>query len=340
MLIVEKFEGTATEIGRAHGRAFCHSIASNLSHFVEHPNDRWSHVEADAKAWFLKLRDRHFQQWPWLYDEMLGISEGANISFDLIQQLNFRIWQYPFYGQSHACSSFVIILSDGTIVAGGSLDDPRWAYGCVRIKPINGYEIITLPVCGTTWGNRGMNSTGLSLGVSSLPLKGFRADINSIWQQDICFRIILQTCASCQDVVEFCQKYPFFANSMVVDKTGSYTALSCTPAELKIHSPGVKCLTNHALEEHMECFRLKGWDGKIESDTSVARLSLLRKWVEQKDHRVALSEVKKFICNRSEEQSSINNSLTAFMMFSIPAQNKIWIADMPVTIEKLQVFNF
>ncbi len=166
MIIREVIQGTPRERGLAHGRAFRHVIAANLGLFVEQPAS-WGGQQSEAQAWFRAQREKHYATWPWLAEEIAGIAEGAGLPLDLVERLNFRIWQYRFYGTGQCCSSFVGTLQDGRTIIGGALDDPRWIYGFVDVRPADGLRYMTFPVCGTAWGNRGMNEAGLVLSTSS-----------------------------------------------------------------------------------------------------------------------------------------------------------------------------
>jgi hypothetical protein len=94
------------------------------------------------------------------------------------------------------------------------------------------------------------------------------------------------------------------------------------------------------LEEHTTFFRSNGWNGKIESSTSLSRYVQLASWIAQNERKITESGVLESICDRKNEQSDINNSTTAFMMLAIPKHTKMWIADMPVTVEKFHEITF
>ena len=136
MLLKETFAGTPRQIGLAHGRAYRHLIAINTARLVERPNPNLpDDMIPDAERWFRKQRERHFDLWPWLADEVRGIAEGSGVPHALIERLNFRIWQFSYYGRGHACSSFAGRAKDGTWITGGTLDDPRELYGFCEVQP-------------------------------------------------------------------------------------------------------------------------------------------------------------------------------------------------------------
>src|SRR5690606_29984868 len=128
MFFLEKLHGSPRQVGLAHGRAFKHVIASNCGWSVQHPNATWSDRIDQGEAWFAMQRDRHFDRWPWLAEEMAGIAEGSGIALGLIERLNFRIWQCGLYGAGSGCSNFIATMPNGQLLVGGSLDDPRYIY--------------------------------------------------------------------------------------------------------------------------------------------------------------------------------------------------------------------
>ncbi len=342
MLFRETFRGGPHALGLAQGMAYRHLIAAVVSAFAEHPN-AWTDQRVEAEAWFGAQREKHFDVWPWLADEISGIAQGSGIPRHLIERLNFRIWQYPVYGVGKACSSFVGDLADGRTIIGGSLDDPRWIYGFVDVQPVDGLRYMTFPICGTVWGNRGMNEAGLVLSTSSQVLDGLRFGADSVWQQDLCVRVLLQTCVTCEDVLAFCHEHPFFHNIIVADSRGRYAAFTCGPLGVHQYGPSVRCLTNHLLPQVEDEFRRAGWDGSIRSDTTRRRWEQLATWLNERNGRLTLEEAKRVLASRPYWPSgSVNNVGTAVMILAIPQAEprSLWVADRPVTAEKFAEYAF
>jgi hypothetical protein len=342
MIYRYKFSGSPGAIGLEHGKAFRGSIEAIISIFVEHPNEMWSHRRDEALAWFRHMRDKHYNEWPWLAEEIAGIAKGAGIELELIEQLNFRTWQYPLIHQGHACSSFAAKMHDGNLISGGSLDDPRWLYAFTDIAPAGGLRFMTFPICGTAWGNRGMNGAGLVLGISSQNLRGLRFDPNSIWQQDICFRLLLQTCSNCEDVLEFCRYRPFIANICAADSSGNSVVFNNGPFGLHVYQ-GASAITNHVLPELEDFYTRRGWDGSNDVASTYARLERLNNWIEHRDGRITLDEAKTEMARRDGwPNRTVNNPMTAFIMLAMPQRQprSMWAASGPVTTQNFQAFDF
>ena len=112
-----------------------------------------------------KLVEKH---WPWYAEEMHGVAEAINGKYEDVLLLNLRAWQYADYGKHHR-ARVVPVWPSGwptvTWLAPVALDDPIEYYcGPVHVTPDTGYRFITFPITGTSWGNRGMNNAGLSVG--------------------------------------------------------------------------------------------------------------------------------------------------------------------------------
>jgi hypothetical protein len=343
MIFKETFSGTPYSIGLAHGRTYRHIIGGNVSWMLVHKaltigKDK----EAAAQKWFKVQRERHFDEWPWLADEMKGASEGAGIPLDLIQQLNFRIWQYHFYGIGHCCSSFAAHARDGTVITGGTLDDPRELYVFCQINPKKGFRQMTFPIAGTCWANRGMNDAGLVINVSSLPLTKLKFDPLKIYQQDLCVRIIKQTCETVHDVRDFCNKYPFFLHILAVDANGDILSLAACDSGANEYPQGTMCLTNHAFGPVDMKLKQRGYDGTIPAKTSKPRLDCLNQWIKKVDGKLTLAEARKKAADKTGWPASITNPWTACAMLAQPQKDKntLWVCDKPVTPSGFQPHRF
>lgn len=336
-------KGNAYKIGVAHGEAFHEVIATNLAMLLDdwhrHGNANWLD---EAESWAYKQAQRHGELWPWLRDEMRGIADGSGQSVDRIILLNFRVWQYNIYGAGAMCSSFLGHAADGTLVTGGALDDPRELYGFVDVAPDAGYRFMSFAICGTVWANRGLNEKGLSVGVSSQPLKGLQAGNIPTWQQDICLRVILQECATCDDVLQFCETHRFLMNFVVADATGNHESFTVSPLGVFRFASEVNCLTNHLLSSLHDAHRAGGWDGAVLADTSETRLRSLQDWLQDRDGKFTLDEIFDYLGSSGPREAAVNNFDTAFMTVARPQcmPPEFYVAEKPVTSGGFRRFSF
>lgn len=276
-----KLHGTSEVIGRAHGESCRTAILANLKELVHRESyEPLPREDRNFRAWMHGQEALVEKHWPWLLKEMRGVADGSGVAYEDILLLNLRTWQYDFYGKPPAecCSSMLVTLVDGALACAGALDDPREYYcGPVHVAPDRGYCFVTFPITGTSWGNRGMNSAGLALGISSQPLPGLRRLSHAVIQ-DLAARAILQTCSTVGEVREFCREHPFTMNLVCADAQGGVLCAHQTAAglfELPVKE-GWCVLTNHVADEGVRR-RLHnlGVASFPESPTSRARLERL-----------------------------------------------------------------
>jgi hypothetical protein len=343
MIFKETFSGTPYQIGQAYGRAYHHIIGRNVSWMLVAKDSMIGEKKIPAaEKWFRAQRERHFDEWPWLADEMKGIASGSGVPLDFVQQLNFRVWQYNFYGTGHCCSSFVAHAKDGTVITGGTLDDPRDLYVFCEFRPKKGFRQMTFPIAGTCWANRGMNDAGLVLGISSLPLSKIKFDPLKIYQQDLCIRIIFETCSTVAQVRDFCDRYPFFMHILAVDANGDSLAIGACDNGANSYPDETLCLTNHAFGPLWNGLKKRGYDGTIPSKSSKPRLQTLDRWIKRVDGKLTLAEARTKMAEKKGWPASINNPSTAFAILAQPQKDRktLWISDKPVTPDGFLPFRF
>jgi predicted choloylglycine hydrolase len=323
------FEGTPNEIGIAYGKRFAEAVSRNMRVLL---GERVPAQDPAFRAWVRsqeKLVEKH---WPWYAEEMHGVAEAVNGKYEDALLLNLRAWQYAFYGAppAQACSSLAIRLADGHMACAGALDDPIELYcGPVRFATRGSYRVLTFPITGTSWGNRGMNSEGLSVGISSQLLPGLRRRDHAVIQ-DIAMRAMLQTCASVAEVREFCHCHPFTMNLVCVDAAGGVFCAQHTAAGLReIKVQDACALTNHILEEDTEHWlRERGVQDFPRSPTTVPRRDKLLRFIASAKGKCTAGEVKALVARRDDaDPASIHNSGSIYLTYACPqaAKTILWI---------------
>lgn len=249
-------QGSPDEIGFAHGTTSKALISDNIKSLVAPRSS--SPAEADSlrkyNDWIVqqeRLLDRYF---PELLEEIAAIARGCGESYEHCLKLNLRVWLYHLYTDipGNACSSVAMKLANGTLALAGALDDTAQYYpGAMKIIPQKGFRFITWPIGGTVWGNRGMNSAGLSIGESSQILPGLKPPSNYLCA-DLALRIILQYCSTVAEVEEVCRRFSFNLNLIATDKSGGVFAAHRTVSELFVASRQAPCvLTNHISDDEL-----------------------------------------------------------------------------------------
>jgi hypothetical protein len=171
---VHSVSGTAQQIGAASAEALAEQTLRNLSILVLREGyEPLPREDRGFREWWGGQEGLVRRLWPWMLEEMEAVAGALDVSYEDILLLNLRAWQFEFYGAvsepaGRACTSVAMTLADGTVATAGAIDDPIDYYcGPVRIEPAEGHRFISFPMAGTSWGSRGLNGLGLSLGISS-----------------------------------------------------------------------------------------------------------------------------------------------------------------------------
>jgi hypothetical protein len=326
-------EGTHYHIGRTLGTTYAAQVHANLRVLVHRigytplPLDNTAFVD-----WMQRQERLIAEYWPWLIDEMQGIADGAGADFRDILLLNLRPWQWDdCRDPSVHCSSLVVHLQNGTVANAGTLDDSR-EYYCdpLRIVPESGYRFITIPVAGTSWGMRAFNSAGLAIGISSQLLPGLRPSPDAI-NQDLATRVIAQSCATVDEVRQFCARHPFNQNLVCSDARGGVFCAHATAAGVyELSSSAPYCLTNHIVSDEIRtaltCQGVRTFADLAQSQAR--RMNLLH--FLQRDSQCCADDVRAFIITRDDaDPGSITTPGTIVATYANPQVDPggFWIAD-------------
>ena len=334
-------QGEPLELGRQQGRAVRSQIHANVAALLGNFIEGKGPAPEVIRAWQKRLREFCFDHWPWLQPEIAGIAEGAGIDRELAELLSFRAWQYEDYHKG-ACSSFALPDSNGKILTGGTLDDPRFLYTIAQVQPTQGLRYLSFPIAGTVWANRGMNESGLSLGISSLLCPGVKFELEKLVPVDLVFRDMLQFCGTVAEVEARCRKFSFFCNLLAVDRHGGIFASSNYCGDLTVYPPknGTARLTNHPVEPAATALRARGYTGPEAGAYSTERMAQIDAWISRQAGRVTVAEAVSFL-GSEKKFGCVNNPNTSFATISVPQDNPhaLWIAQQPVTSEGFYAFD-
>ncbi|MDB6169174.1 MAG: peptidase [Verrucomicrobia bacterium] len=335
-------QGAPHDLGRQHGAALRSQIHANvgalLAGFFRGTS---SPLLEEIRAWQKRLRAFCFDHWPWLEDEIQGIAEGAGLDRTTAELLSFRAWQYEAY-HAGACSSFALPGSDGKILAGGTLDDPRFLYAVAQVQPTAGLRYLSFPLAGTVWANRGMNEAGLALGLSSLLCPGVTFELGHLVPVDLVFRSMLQFCSTVAEVEAGCRKFHFFGNLVAVDRHGGVFASAnyCGGMTTYPATDGIARLTNHPVEPAANALRARGFTGPDPGAFSTERLAQIDAWIAAQTRRASVRDAAEFLGGASQF-GSVNNPNTAFATIAVPESDAsvLWVAQQPVTADAFYAFD-
>jgi len=327
-------QGGDLERGRRHGASLRAQIHANVAELLGNLLPASSPARrAQILAWQKRLRVFCCDHWPWLPAELQGIAEGADLDLATVELLNFRAWQYDAY-HAGACSSLAVPDEHGHILTAGTLDDPRHLYAVVQCQPVTGLRYLSFPIAGTAWANRGMNESGLALGISSLLCPGVKFALDRLVPVDLVFRDLLQFCSTVAEVEARCRQFDFFGNLIAVDRHGGVFSSSNYCGELTVYPApgGMAALTNHPLEPAATALRARGYIGPEPSAFSVERLAQLTAW--NRDHfgRATVTAARALL-GTAAQSGRVNNPNTAFATIAVPQADPhtLWVAQQPVS---------
>ncbi|MCF7688538.1 MAG: hypothetical protein K9M98_02075 [Cephaloticoccus sp.] len=335
-------QGDPRELGRQQGGAVRSQIHANIAVLLGDflTGARAAQMEK-ISMWQSRLRTFCFDHWPWLQEEIHGIAAGAGIEVELAELLSFRAWQYEVY-HAGACSSFALPGADNHVLAGGTLDDPRFLYTIAQVSPTTGLRYLSFPIAGTVWANRGMNESGLALGISSLICPGVIFDLNQLVPVDLVFRDMLQFCTTVAEVEARCRQFKFFCNLIAVDATGAVFSSSNYCGDFTAHpvDRGQACLTNHPIGAADTALRQRGYTGPDAGGYSVDRLDQITAWMTVHNGRAKVDDAIALL-GATPRTGRVNNQHTAFATIAQPQTDPhtLWIAQQPVAPTAFQPFD-
>ena len=335
-------QGDPRALGRQQGTALRSQIHANVGALLgDFLTGAKGPPPDEIRAWQQRLRTFCFDHWPWLQPEIAGIAEGAGIEPELAELLSFRAWQYEIY-HAGSCSSFALPGVGGKVLNGGTLDDPRCLYTIAQVQPTSGLRFLSFPLAGTVWANRGLNESGLALGISSLLCPGVKFELEKLVPVDLVFRDLLQFCSTVAEVEARCRKFDFFCNLVAVDRHGGVFSSSNYCGELTSYptSAGTAALTNHPLEPAATALRARGYTGSEPGSYSVERLAELTTWNSAHLGRATVADAQAFL-GAERKFGGVNNPNTAFATIAVPQAHPhiLWLAQQPVAAAGFQAFD-
>jgi hypothetical protein len=356
------FTGKPRDLGRQYGLECKENIMFNesLLNWVGYGNNvRNSQKDPKFLKWMRRREEIIGDNWPDVLEEMRGVAEGSGMNYIDLLCLNLRAWWYNSEelvrewgmvppqeeGQKIGdtqCSCVVATLADGSIAAGGGMDDGISIYcGPVKFCPEAGFRYITFPIAGTIWGNIGMNNEGLCIRSSS---DSFRQKEVVTLERDACefddlnFDIIqgaiLRTCRTVDEARTMCYKFPHNGNIMCVDAKGGVMAMQNTPGgSVEVPFQGFQCVTNHLIDDE-DLFRLYDAMKVVEISfplpipSSRIRRGNVMNFLRKTSGRLTSEELVNFLGTRDDHipQMTVHNNSTMAVGYNEPQKfkNVIW----------------
>ncbi len=225
MFILETHEGSPYELGLDHGRKFRHVIQGNVHAYSYRQVFQAS--DADMEAICGPLRKVLEKRSPETLEELRGIAVGSQTEYVWLERMQMRIWNRIANKPMQACTGIGMRDGEGRVTLGGTLDDPRQCYVLTRNKPRHGRASVQLRWAGATWGQNGVNESGLA--VSQQSIGGFEGKVPVEPEADalmsVTSRLILAQCDTVKDALGFVGNWASKDSILLADKTGDMAAV-------------------------------------------------------------------------------------------------------------------
>ena len=253
-------EGSPFERGYQQGHQFSAEIEETIHVYCP---ERWV-TSPEAQELERRLLLSLAASFPELLVEMVGISNGAGVSFDQIALLNLVLATNDLCSDSIsrtfklACSAIGISDSDVGPIAAKNCDETKTAapfYLFQTVRPDDGLAFMGISWVGTLWLEGGVNETGFALMQTAGPLVPSQDGYGIVC--NIAPRLVLAQSCTSEDGVEMLRRLrvagwgmgaviaDLEGNVSVVEKT--YNLLAARPAQA-----GVGFCTNHFVDPVMK----------------------------------------------------------------------------------------
>lgn len=290
--------GNAYEIGRQYGA----NVGNLFSNFIK------TSIKNLKKRYEWKLIEQPFQQmldvlnhdFPYLVEEMRGMTDGAKLKFEEVALCCLRAGFGAFVEEKEGCSNIIFPNSGHGPILGKTLDgsSPGSDIAVVRlIRPQVGNTILCETRIGGISTETGLNDKGLAVGESSLhfPTVNPRGIIRNILP-----RLLLQECANVEEGIQFLARYPvlrFGFHFALVDKQGNAAIVERSPTEMYVRRAEGKPIfcTNHTATPCMRKLELSR--GPIGDKNSDERYANLERITSRFDFKMTLNNMKNILRN-------------------------------------------
>jgi predicted choloylglycine hydrolase len=296
--------GKPFEIGFAHGRSCRDAIQSLARESLIQEIGRYKKKNFSEIVNIAHKYERFIKQYaPHLIEEIRGISEGADISYNETLLLQCRS-EVVYEAKLEGCTALGFCRnrtehSEMIVAQNIDLSDKFEDYAIIlHIQPQNKPDILTWTLSGTL-GQVGINSAGLARCGNVLISPGWRVGLPTT----VLFRCILEA-IDIEEMLKFLEKC-FRAKSnnfMVADRNGTLTNVETTVTELRKIEPenGVCIHTNHYLNQDFVPF-----EKFYNLPNSNIRLNRAKQLVEQATGKFNSDKIKSYLKDHYNDPDSI-----------------------------------
>jgi len=263
--------GSGRERGLQHGRAYPELIKGCFERFCEFEGITTEQIEGILQ----KIEDSLRGGLSEVLEEIKGIAQGSDMSYEEIMQLNFceEIWNKT----TGWCTGICLTQPRHGPLLGKTSDvgeGDKHFHIFQRVANCGGYRFIRCTFVGTVWTCAGINEAGLALAASDVKPKD--------WGKEglpggLLLQVCLQRCATVEEAKDIVYRSSIMgtgANFMFADAQKNAVVVEKCPTAQALRYPedGVIFQTNHYVSEEMNGLLV---DDQEWMDNSRARYELL-----------------------------------------------------------------
>ena len=301
------FEGSYREVGRQYGEQFRNDLVEWNERQHKALSDQFDISDALTSEMIFSYEKICKQYAPGLVEQLLGMAEGANITFEdaMLFQVNAEIGN-ELKNQVPECTSFVIpseYTSNGKSYSGQNADMwPSYADKCSVVTfAVTGKPRITylLPIGYLSY--HGMNSEGISCNHNAL--------FGSTWKKGLprffVSRMALE-CNSLHEIKQFIDGIDYIASrhTLFADRDGNTISYEFDSKHTGVTTCSGKAFvhTNHYLCSEMLKYETISTEDHCNSEM---RLNQMKALIEKLKGQISVEEIKTMLRNHENGENSI-----------------------------------
>jgi predicted choloylglycine hydrolase len=258
-MLTVKLGGTSREMGLKYGQMARDEIHENIDAF-------WSDVQSQGMSRNELVSKALKSPLPSsISEELVAVSEAAGVAYEDLLAFN----NYGASVSKEACTCFVArgdVTLDGNPMSYKTCDVYGYSEVLLIVDPEEGYAHIEVTYAGMIGGPEdGLNEQGLSIGYNWLPVP---ATDDLGLPPLVMLELILQNCASVQEVIDYVATLPKqVGGNIVVSDTQESAFIEVAPSiyspdmSYEIITSGFAVHTNHWLYEPFYSWVLDGTNG-------------------------------------------------------------------------------
>ena len=265
-----KSEGDSKVIGLAYGKAFRNELESAVISSEKSLKTRFSHKSIESSIHQMCITFKN--TFPYLWDELIGLSEGSEIPLHKLQEYVFAAGIGSLCNINGGCTDIIFPDSDKGPLLGKTHDATSSISGPAVVRLIRHHSLNTA-ICITRIDGfsamTGLNDKGLAVGEASVHF--YSVNTSGIIR-NLLLRPLLHECDNVKEAVKFLNDHPPLSAGFhfaLVDQSGNAAVVERSPKEQSVRwsSGEIIFCTNHTVTPYMRIQeKSRGKEGDRNSD--------------------------------------------------------------------------